>query len=126
MVKDIKRYIYLKRIEKLFKDYNYNTSIYQKSLEICSIEKSKTILENNNIKITKHNISLIQNIFSNFVTISLYNCIFNVKLNYSFNFSIFIINNYLDNLFFDNIKRFSLDISKLNTYKELLEKLNNL
>ena len=71
-------------------------------------------------------IFIIQNIFSNFVTISLYNCIFNVKLNYSFNFSIFIINNYLDNLFFDNIKRFSLDISKLNTYKELLEKLNNL
>ena len=62
-IRRLKRYIYFYRIKKLLNNYNFYSSIYKKSIKICSVKKSKEILIKNNIVVNVYNISLIQCLF---------------------------------------------------------------
>ena len=116
VIKKVKRYIYFYRIKRLLNKYNFYSSIYKKSIKICSIKNSKEILLNNNIVVDIYNISLIQCLFFDFAK----------DENYSINYTFFIVSNKMDKLFLDNISLFKCDIINLSNYKRLLDKINNL
>lgn len=126
VIKKVKRYIYFYRIKRLLNKYNFYSSIYKKSIKICSIKNSKEILLNNNIVVDIYNISLIQYLFFDFAKDEIIKAVFNKKVHYSINYTFFIVSNKMDKLFLDNISLFKCDIINLSNYKRLLDKINNL
>ena len=125
-IRKLKRYIYFYRIKKLLNNYNFYSSIYKKSIKICSVKKSKEILIKNNIVVNVYNISLIQCLFFDFAKEEIIKSVFDKKVQYSINYTLFIVSNKIDELFLDNISMFKYDILNLINYKELNDKINKI
>ena len=80
----------------------------------------------NNIVVNVYNISLIQCLFFDFAKEEIIKSVFDKKVQYSINYTLFIVSNKIDELFLDNISMFKYDILNLINYKELNDKINKI
>ena len=116
--KNKKNKIYIDKLEKMYSNFNLYSSIDKKITKLYCLPNIKKILESN----STYNIEKSKALIYDYVTTILFNYYSNKEIKFNKQTLIFVLNNNIDKILFENITIFNEEILFINKFNKCSSK----